>query len=172
MALRTRDPVDERARRDRALGRGPRAEQRREKAVEPLARRLSRDVHRAATSIVRRGGVGARSLPGEREEQDHDADDDERVGEIEDAHAPPVQVDEVGDVAEADAVEEVREAPADQQAEGRRQGGMARPGAREEDDIQTIAPAVTTVTIGVAPANSPNAMPEFWTWWIESGPST
>ena len=28
------------------------------------------------------------------------------------------------------------------------------------------------VTIGVALAKRPNAMPEFWTWWIESGPAT
>jgi hypothetical protein len=26
------------------------------------------------------------------------------------------------------------------------------------------------MTIDVAPAKSPNAMPEFWTWWMEKGP--
>ena len=43
---------------------------------------------------------------------------------------------------------------------------------RGGEGLQPTATAVSTVTIGVALAKSPKAMPEFWTWWIESGPAT
>ena len=49
---------------------------------------------------------------------------------------------------------------------------MPRPGAGEEDDHPPTATAVSTVTMGVALANRPKAIPEFCTWWIVSGPAT
>jgi hypothetical protein len=61
VALRACDTVDERPRLDRPLRRAARAQLRREESVEPLARRRLGDLHRAATSSVRRGFFGARS---------------------------------------------------------------------------------------------------------------
>ena len=50
--------------------------------------------------------------------------------------------------------------------------GWRAPDRAKNTTIQTTAAAVTNVTIAVAPAKKPKAMPEFWTWWIESGPTT
>ena len=63
-ALRPRNAVHQRAELDCALGRGARAEVRREETVETLPRRIggNRELHRAATSSVRRGGCGLRSV--------------------------------------------------------------------------------------------------------------
>ena len=55
-----------------------------------------------------------------------------RVGEVE--RRPPAEVEEVRHVAEAHAVDEVRDAAADQQPERRREHRVPRAGAREEDD--------------------------------------
>ena len=68
----------------------------------------------------------------ERDEQDRHADDDEAVGEVE--RRPVAQVEEVGHVAEPDAVDQVRGRAADQEAERDRQHRMAGAGAREEDE--------------------------------------
>ena len=68
----------------------------------------------------------------ERGEQHDHADDDEAVGEVE--RRPPLQVDEVGDVAEPHPVDEVRDAAADHERETDRQHGMARAAAREVDE--------------------------------------
>ena len=143
VALRPRAAVDERARLDRALGRAARAERAsREEAVEPLARRLGRnDEHgplteRAATSSVPPRLLRPAVARRQRAEQDRDADHDEAVGEVE--RRPPAEVDEVGHVAEADAVDEVRDAAADQQAE-RRPGstGCRAPERAKKTSIQT-----------------------------------
>src|SRR5437867_3136733 len=77
----------------------------------------------AAASGTRRRGVG-HALPaprlavGEdhREEQDPDADDDEAVREVE--GRPEAQVEEVRDVPEPDAVDEIRDTAADHEPEG------------------------------------------------------
>ena len=36
--------------------------------------------------------------------------------------------------------------------------------------IQATAIPVSTITAAVALEKSPNAMPEFWTWWIQKRP--
>ena len=59
----------------------------------------------------------------------------------------------------------------------RRPSATGRIGCREPErakktSIQATARAVRMVTTGVARAKRPNAIPEFWTWWIESGPAT
>jgi ABC-type multidrug transport system ATPase subunit len=59
----------------------------------------------------------------ERGEQDENADHDEGVGEVE--CGPPPQVEEVGDVAESYAVEQVRRAAADHEPERHRQDRVA-----------------------------------------------
>ena len=121
-------------RRDSALRRRARADVGARRGSGRAARpRASQDVDRAATSSGRRGAGGLRrSASDERNEQDHDADDDEAVGEVE--RGPPAEVEEVGHVPEPDAVGEVREAAADQQAERRRQHRVPRARAREEHD--------------------------------------
>jgi hypothetical protein len=50
--------------------------------------------------------------------------------------------------------------------------GCRAPERAKKVSIQTTAIAVTIVTIDVAPAKKPKAMPVFCTWWIESGPIT
>ena len=50
--------------------------------------------------------------------------------------------------------------------------GCRAPERAKKNSIQPTATAVSAVTIGVALAKSPNAIPEFCTWWIESGPAT
>src|SRR5919199_135933 len=97
----------------------------------PARKRSSRSP--AAASGTRRRGVG-HALPaprlavGEdhREEQDPDADDDEAVREVE--GRPEAQVEEVRDVPEPDAVDQVREAPPDHEPE--RDGQHRMPRAR------------------------------------------
>ncbi len=74
-------------------------------------------------------------------------------------------------MAEADAVDEVREAPAEDEPEPDRQHRVARAGAGEEDEHPGDARPVSAITIVVAVGKKPNAIPEFWTWWIENGPS-
>src|SRR5438128_5662191 len=58
----------------------------------------------------------------ERDQEDDDAEDDEAVREVE--RGPEAEIEEVRDMSEPDAVDEVGDAPADQQAEGDRQHGM------------------------------------------------
>src|SRR3954453_11548285 len=65
-------------------------------------------------------------------QEDEDADDDERVGEVE--RRPVAEVEEVGHVPEPDAVEEVGEAAADHEAQCDRKNRMARTRAREEQE--------------------------------------
>ena len=50
--------------------------------------------------------------------------------------------------------------------------GCLAPERAKNTTIQTTATPVRTVTTAVALEKSPNAMPEFCTWWIESGPTT
>src|SRR6185437_12274940 len=50
--------------------------------------------------------------------------------------------------------------------------GWRAPERAKKSSIQPTASAVRAVTSGVALANRPKAIPEFWTWWIENGPST
>src|SRR4051812_49915721 len=68
----------------------------------------------------------------QRREQDEDAHDDERVGEVE--RRPVAEVEKVGDVAQAHAVEEIGEAPADHEPERDRENGVPSAGAREEEE--------------------------------------
>ena len=106
--------------------------ERREEPVEPLARRLGagRRASLGGTAAVQRRPSLRRH---HRDEQDDHAGDDERVGEVE--RRPPAQVEEVGDVAEPDAVDEVPGAPADEEPErdraardaARRSGRSRRP---------------------------------------------
>src|SRR5919206_4348328 len=101
----------------------------------PARKRSSRSP--AAASGTRRRGVG-HALPaprlavGEdhREEQDSDPDDDEAVSEVE--GRPEAQVEEVRDVPEPDAVDEVRDAAADHEPERDGQDRMPRTRAGEE----------------------------------------
>ena len=48
----------------------------------------------------------------------------------------------------------------------------ACPERPKKASIHATASPVSTITTGVALANRPNAIPEFWTWWIENGPTT
>src|SRR5437762_3000540 len=68
----------------------------------------------------------------EGREQDRDADDDEAVRKVE--RGPEAQVEEVGHVAEPHAVDQVREAPADDEPERDRQERVpgSRPGEEGE----------------------------------------
>jgi hypothetical protein len=67
----------------------------------------------------------------ERPEDDRYPHDDERVGEIE--RGPRIQVEEVGHVAETDAVDQVRDASAENEAERHRQHGVTSARACEEE---------------------------------------
>ena len=49
--------------------------------------------------------------------------------------------------------------------------GWRRPDRAKNSSIAPTATAVTAITIEVRLANRPNAIPEFWTWWIENGPT-
>src|SRR5437870_2056152 len=91
----------------------------------------------AASSGTRRRSVadapGAARLAvrgDERREQDRDAHDDEAVREVE--RGPEAQVEEVGHVPEPHAVDQVREAAADHEAERDGQERVPSAGAREE----------------------------------------
>ena len=44
------------------------------------------------------------------------------------------------------------------------------PERAKKTSIQATAIIVRTITTAVALENRPKAMPEFWTWWIDSGP--
>jgi len=68
----------------------------------------------------------------ERAEQDRDADHDEGVGEVE--RRPGDEIEEVGDVPEANSIDEVRDASAEHETERDGQHGMPTTGAREEDE--------------------------------------
>src|ERR687888_1684295 len=101
----------------------------------PARKRSSRSP--AAASGTRRRSVGhALSAPrlavgeDQREEQDPDPDDDEAVREIE--GRPEAQVEEVRDVPEPDAVDEVRDAAADHEPERDGQDRVPRARAGEE----------------------------------------
>ena len=50
--------------------------------------------------------------------------------------------------------------------------GWRAPERAKKTSIQPTAIAVSTITTAVADENSPNAMPEFCTRWIASGPTT
>ena len=107
----------------------------------------------------------------QRDEQDPDADHDERVGQVE--RRPVAQVEEVGHVAEADPVD--RGSTSSRRSAARAPPaapGGARPSGRRRPASSRPRSAVSAVTATVALANRPNAIPEFWTWWIENGPST
>src|SRR4051812_12509161 len=101
------------------------------------ARNRSRRAPAASSGTRSRvtNGAGAPWLTFSTQEcrqQDEDADDDERVGEVE--RRPVAEVEEVGHVAQANAVEEIGEAAADHEPEGDRENGMPRTRAREEQE--------------------------------------
>src|SRR5215213_10018313 len=110
-------------------------------AREPIfgrpARKRSRRTPAASLGTSTRyldGSDTARLTVGEqqRADQDGDARDDERVGEVE--RRPVAEVEEIGDVPEPHAIGEVRDAAAEEQAERDRQDGVAATGAGEEDE--------------------------------------
>src|SRR5215211_739755 len=68
----------------------------------------------------------------QRADQDGDAGDDERVGEIE--RRPVAEVEEIGDVPEPDAIGQIRDAAAEEQAERDRQDRVPATRSAEEDD--------------------------------------
>ena len=104
-----------------------------EEAVEPQPGGRRRDDERDQDrSVDARAARGSRSAEQQRAEQDDDADDDEGVGEVE--RRPEAEVEEVGHVAEPDAVDEVRDAAADQQPERDGQHRVPSAGAGEEDE--------------------------------------
>ena len=135
------------------------------RAVEPLGLRG------AKAESCQRGGAGLRSVgPGERPEEGRDADDDEGVGEVE--RRPEAEVEEVRHVAEPDAVE--RGSRCCRRARSRAPTGSTgwrAPERAKKTSIQATASAVSAITIDVALEKSPNAIPEFCTWWIENGPA-
>src|SRR5438477_8102086 len=45
-------------------------------------------------------------------------------------------------------------------------------GQRGQEAVEPLAGGFVRIAFGVALANSPNAIPEFVTWWIEIGPTT
>src|SRR5205807_1162446 len=83
---------------------------------------------RCFTHALRPSGLAVRC--DERQEESGDTDHDESVGEVE--GGPVLEVEKVCDVAEADAVDEVRDAAADHEAERHRQHRVTGAGAREE----------------------------------------
>ena len=98
-----------------------------ERAIEPVGLSDAKtESGQPCASLLH--SVGSR----ERREQGRHADDDEDVGEVE--RGPEAQVEEVGHVAEPDAVEQVREAAAQHEAERDRQHRMAGAGASEEHE--------------------------------------
>src|SRR5579862_9606593 len=109
-------------------------------AREPIsgreARKRSRRSPAALSGTSRRvtAATAARNMlrGEERAEQDRDADDDEAVGEVEGGTV--AEVEEVGDVAEPHAIQEVRRAPADHEPECDGQHRM--PGARSHEEQQ------------------------------------
>ena len=157
------------ARVEQPLGGAARADlrQRGEEAVEPLARgrRQERDV--SSVTRAARLAVGG----DERDEQDRDADHDEAVGEVE--RRPVAEVEEVGHVPEPDPVEQVR-------GRCRRSAGRARPaaaGAARPSGRRRRASSRPRARSARSrrPSRSRRARrrcPEFWTWWIENGPTT
>jgi hypothetical protein len=137
-------------------------------AVEPLA---GGRVRNALLHARARDRAALRSACTSASSRIRDADDDEAVGEVE--RGPVLEVEEVRHVPEPHAVDQVRDAAADHEPE---RDGQARDGAspsarRSRASTRRRAPS-GRITIGVALANSPKAMPEFVTWWIENGPTT
>ena len=104
----------------------------------------------------------------ERAEQDGDSDDDERVCEIE--GRPRLEVEEVGHMAEPDAVYEVRRAAADDEAERDRQDRVSLPGACEEPEHTPTATAVTAITTLCGWRRARMRCREFRTWWKRERP--
>jgi hypothetical protein len=68
----------------------------------------------------------------ERTEEDRDADDDESVREVE--RRPGDEIEEVRDVAEPNAIDEVRDAPSQHETESNGEHGVAAPRACEEHE--------------------------------------
>ena len=130
VALRPRLAVDEDgAVGDQPLGERPRADlgPACDGPVEPLGLRGEKAESGQRCRRPALGAVAAR----ERAEEGRDADDDEDVGEVE--RGPEAEVEEVGDVAEPHAVEQVAEAAAEHEPERHRQHRVPAAGAREED---------------------------------------
>src|SRR5579862_348499 len=50
--------------------------------------------------------------------------------------------------------------------------GWREPERAKKTTIQITAADVTATTATVESGKKPKAMPEFWTWWIVSGPTT
>src|SRR5438105_9996604 len=103
------------------------------------ARTLSKRAPASESATVKRtvaipDTVRAARAIGEDEsaEEYGDTDDDERVREVE--RGPRLEVEEVGDPSEPHAVEQVRDAASEDEAERDRQDRMAAAGAREEPE--------------------------------------
>ena len=167
VALRPGLAVDEDcAAGDQPLGERPRAHFRPggDRAVEALGLRG------AKSESCQLGGAGASlGRPRQGLRRGGDADDDEDVGEVE--RGPVTQVEEIRHVAEPDAVDEIRDAAAEHEAERDREYRMSRTGAREEDEHPEHRDAPSARSRRSAREKRPNAIPELWTWWIENGPA-
>ena len=98
----------------------------------------------------------------ERAEEHGDPDDDEHVGEVE--RRPGVEVEEVRHAPEAHAVDEVRDAAAEDETQVPPAArDVAGPERAKNQTISATATAVIAITKLVRLAKSPNAMPEFST---------
>ena len=171
------EPVALRPGARRRRGRRPAAISRSASAREPSSGRAARK--RSSRSPASASGTRKRSVPrrglvrsdatNEANKQP-DADDDERVGEVE--RGPEVEVEEVRDVAEPDAVDQVRDAAADHEPERDREqrDGAAPERAKKTSIAADGAPRSARSRPSSSSAKRPNAIPEFCTWWMRERP--
>ena len=133
-----------------------------DRAARPRPRR-ERDGASSAVAASRRSASATKRIA--------DADDDEAVREVE--RRPVAQVEEVGHVAEPDRGRSGSRSSRRSAGRARPAApGGARPSARSRRASSRPRARSAPSPTGVALAKSPNAMPEFWTWWIENGPTT
>ena len=134
----------------RSAARRRRASRPRARAARKRSSRARRAQGRRKRRVAKRGrrrcAVGRRASAAK---QDRDADDDEAVGEVE--RRPVPEVEEVRHVPEPHAVDEVRDAAADQRARAPPAApGGARRSARRRRASRPTATAVSTITTAVA----------------------
>ena len=158
---------------DQPLGAGPASRRPRGRpgtgraARRPARRRPSCSGITARSSSTAGSGCPDGSIDGGSTpiSQQHDADHDEAVGQVE--RRPVAEVDEVGHVALADAVDQVRDAAADEQPQRDREQHVPRAGAGEVHAASR--PRRSPSAPRRSPAGrgrSPNAIPVLRTWRI------
>src|SRR4051794_27217569 len=173
VALRARDPVYERPRFDGPLRGRARAKARGEEPVQALAGRFGRHlqlVHRAATSSVRRGGRGERSAATSAVRRIATPTTMKLSARLNAGH----HLRSMKSVTWWSRTRSTRfeRLPPISRPSAAGSTGWREPDRAKKRSIQATAMPVITVTTAVALENRPNAIPEFWTWWIESGPTT